>query len=67
MPRNSLYRNVYEQRQSAKTPNADTGGDNSHIEIETPHIVPPKGHVPSTPKNPSGYPVQPTGHETETA
>jgi hypothetical protein len=37
MPRNSLYRDVYEQRQSAKSPS----GDNSHIEIETPQIVPP--------------------------
>lgn len=63
MPRNSLYRRVYDDRQAAKT----APQDNSHIEIETPHIVPPKGHVPSTPKNPSGYPVQPAGHETETA
>ena len=64
MPRNSLYRDVYERRQSGAAPTDD---NNSHIEIETPKVVPPKGHVPSTPKNPSGYPVQPAGHEIETA
>ena len=63
MPRNSLYRDVYVRRQSVKSPS----DDNSHIEIETPKIVPPKGTVSPTPKNPSGYPVQPAGHETETA
>lgn len=60
MPRNSLYRDVFDKRQAAPD-------DKSHMEIETPQIVPPKGTVKPTPKNPSGYPVQPAGHETETA
>jgi hypothetical protein len=63
MPRNSLYRQVFDARQADKA----VPQDNSHMEIETPQIVPPKGTVKPTPKNPSGYPVQPVGRQTETS
>jgi hypothetical protein len=63
MPRQSEYRNVYEQRQSAKSADGD---NKSYMTIEPDAPARPSTEVvPPTRSNPSGYPVTATNKELQ--
>jgi hypothetical protein len=67
MPRQSEYRDVFDKRQSGKSPNADTQ-NKSYMTIEPDAPAKPATQVaPPTKKNPTGYPVETPGHRLETA
>jgi len=65
MPRQSDYRNVYERRQSAKSPSDDTQ-NKSYMTIEPDAPKRPSTEVvPPSKDNPSGYPVTAVNRELQ--
>jgi hypothetical protein len=66
MARQSEYRKVFDQRQSAKSPSDDTQ-NKSYMTIEPDAPKKPATEVvPPTKSNPSGYPVTATNKELQT-